>query len=272
MGVEKLSGSVAAAGRIRCHVLRMIHRARATHVASCLSAADILAVLYWHVLRVDAEAPRAPDRDRFVLSKGHAAALLYATLAERGFISEDQLSTYCQNGTLLAGHATTEVPGVEFSTGSLGHGLGVAAGIALASGHGQRPFRVFALLSDGECDEGSVWEAAMFAGQHQLGSLVAIIDYNKMQAFGWVREVMDLEPFSPKWQSFGWEVREVNGHDHSLLREILETPRNPQGKPLVVIAHTIKGKGVSFMENQLSWHYRCPSPVELAQALQELEG
>jgi transketolase len=263
------------AARIRAHALRMVHAARASHIGTCLSMADILAVLYGAVLRVDPARPDWEDRDRFILSKGHGAAALYATLAERGFFPAQWLRTYCGDGSRLAGHvAHHDVPGVEVSSGSLGHGLSIACGMALAGRRDGRPYRVFALLSDGECDEGSIWEAVLFAPHHRLDNLVAVVDYNKIQSFGPVAEVLDLEPFAAKWRAFGWAVREVDGHDHRQLHDALrpggggaERPR-----PTVVIAHTVKGKGVSFMEDDLAWHYRSPSPEQLARALAELDG
>jgi transketolase len=259
--------------RVRCHTLRMVHKANASHVGSCFSMADILAVLYGAVLRVDPACPDWHDRDRFVLSKGHAAAVVYATLAERGFFPVEWLDSYCRDDSPLAGHITHHgVPGIEVSTGSLGHGLGIACGMALAGKRGGRPYRVFALLSDGECDEGSTWEAALFAPHHHLDNLVAIVDYNKIQSFGTVREVLDLEPFADKWQAFGWSVRVVDGHDHEQLRNTLDAIALEPGKPSLVLAHTVKGKGVTFMEDQLAWHYKSPDAPQLAQALAELES
>jgi transketolase len=268
----KASPSQELARRIREHTLRMVHKAKASHVGSCLSMTDILAVLYEAVLRIDPARPDQADRDRFILSKGHAGAAVYATLAERGFYPCRWLDTYCQDDSPLAGHITHHgVPGVEVSTGSLGHGLGIACGIALAGKRGARPYRVFALLSDGECDEGSTWEAALFAPHHHLDNLIAIIDYNKIQSFGSVREVLDLEPFADKWQAFGWSVRVIDGHDHRQLLDAFSALPFQPGKPSLVLAHTVKGKGVGFMENELAWHYKSPDAQQLASALAELE-
>jgi transketolase len=259
------------ARQIRAATLRMVHAADASHVGSCLSAADILAVLYGSVLRVASDRPAWPARDRFILSKGHAAAALYATLAECGFIPREELNTYCQNGSNLAGHVTHHsVPGVEFSTGSLGHGLSLGCGIALAAQRDRQTHRVFVLLSDGECDEGSTWEAVLFAGHHRLDALVAIVDYNKIQSFGSVKEVLDLEPLAEKWRACGWAAREIDGHDHDQVTGALSTVPFTAAQPSVVIAHTIKGKGVSFMENNLAWHYKSPNAAQLAAALAEL--
>jgi transketolase len=259
------------ARRIRAHSLRMVHKVNASHIGGCFSVTDILAVLYGTILRVDPANPDWEERDRVVLSKGHAAAALYATLAERGFFPVEWLESYCANGSQLAGHVTHYgVPGVEMSTGSLGHGLSLACGMALAGKRDRRPHRVFALLSDGECDEGSTWEAVLFAPHHGLDNLVAIVDYNKIQSFGTVKEVLDLEPLADKWRAFGWSVREVDGHDHRQIHDILcGLPFGP-GRPSVVIAHTVKGKGVSFMEDTLAWHYKSPNAQQLAQALAEL--
>ncbi len=257
---------------IRSHALRMVHKANASHIGTSLSMADILAVLYGSVLRVDPARPDWSDRDRFILSKGHGAAAVYAVLAEQGFFPLEWLDTYCQDGTKLAGHITSHgVPGVEVSTGSLGHGLSIGCGMALAGKRDRKPYRVFVMLSDGECDEGSTWEAVLFAPHHRLDNLIAIVDYNKIQSFGTVKEVLDLEPLTDKWRAFRWAVREIDGHNYEQLEDALtSTPFEPD-KPSVVIAHTIKGKGVCFMENQLAWHYKSPNDEQLAQALAELE-
>jgi transketolase len=258
--------------RIRKHALRMTHRADASHVGSSFSMADLLAVLYAGVLRVDPARPDWPDRDRFVLSKGHAAAGLYAALAERGFFSTELLDTFCADGSPLTGHAShCGVAGVEVSTGSLGHGLAVACGMALAGLRDSRPYRVVALLSDGELDEGSNWEAILFAPHHRLENLLAIVDYNRIQSFGRVDEVLPLEPLAAKWSAFGWAVREVDGHDHHEIRKTLNTFPFETGRPSVLIAHTVKGKGIAFMEDRLLWHYRSASSEQLAQGLAELE-
>lgn len=258
------------ARKIRAHSLRMVARARSSHIGSALSTADLLAVLYGEVLRVDPARPDWTERDRFVLSKGHAGVALYAALHERGFFSSDLLSTFYQNGTYLAGHVTSGVPGVDLSTGSLGHGLPVACGLALAARRSAARYKVYALLSDGECDEGSTWEAALFAGHHHLDNLIAIVDYNKIQSLGRVADIMGLEPFGLKWHAFGWAVTETDGHDVGAIRRALVHVPCQSDRPSCVIAHTIKGKGVSFMENLLDWHYRSPDGEELARALAEL--
>jgi transketolase len=258
------------ARRLRAHVVRMTHRAKSAHVGGGLSMADILAVLYGRILRVDANRPDWQERDRFVLSKGHACTCLYAALAERGFFSVAELDTFYQDGSRLVGHVTTGVPGVECSTGSLGHGLSVACGMALAARSAPRPYRVFAVLSDGECDEGSIWEAALFAGHHGLDNLTVVIDYNKIQSLGSTNDVLRLDPLAAKWTDFGWAAIEVDGHDVAGLHDVLASVPRETGRPTCVIAHTVKGKGVSFMEGELLWHYRSPTAADVARAFEEL--
>ena len=258
---------------IRRHVLKMTHRARSAHVGTSLSMADLLAVLYCAFLRVDPARPTCPERDRFILSKGHGCAGLYAVLAELGFFPLTWLNDFYQDGARLAGHVThTGVPGVEVSTGSLGHGLSIACGMALASKRDGPPYRVVTLLSDGECDEGSIWEAVLFAPHHGLDNLLAIVDYNKIQSLGTVKEVLDLEPLAAKWEAFGWAVHEIDGHNIEQIEGSLETIPFESGRPSCIIAHTVKGKGVSFMEDELLWHYRSPDEAELRLALAELGG
>ncbi|MEO8680302.1 MAG: transketolase [Vicinamibacterales bacterium] len=260
----------ALATRIRLKVLSMIQRAGSSHIGSNFSMAELLAVLYGRVLRVDPARPDWDDRDRFILSKGHACAALYAVLAERRFFPEAWLDTFYLNGSPLAGHVTRAgVPGIEVSTGSLGHGLAIGVGMALAGQRDNRAHRVFVLMSDGECDEGSTWEAVLFAAHHRLSRLVAIVDYNKIQSLGSTEDVLNLEPFADKWRSFGWRVSEVDGHDIDAITSTLGDQDGRQ--PHCVIAHTVKGKGVSFMEGQLLWHYRSPQGEEYAAALRELE-
>ena len=259
------------AWRLRRHVVEMTHLGKSSHVAAGLSMADIVATLYSRVLRVRPEEPDWPDRDRFILSKGHAGACVYAALAERGFFPVEQLRSHYQDGSLLSGHVSHKgIPGVELSTGSLGHGLGVGAGMALGAKLDGRAWRVFVLLSDGECDEDSNWEAILFAAHHRLENLVAIVDYNKIQSLKPVSETLGLEPFAEKWASFGWAVAACDGHDHNALETALEP--GTDGRPKVVIAHTTKGKGVSFMENSVLWHYRTPQGEEYDAAVAELEA
>lgn len=258
---------------IRLHAVAMTSRGKSSHVGSVLSMVDILAVLYGAVLQIDPLNSRDDKRDRFILSKGHAGAGVYAALAERGFMPVEQLQSHYQDGSDLSGHVSHKnIPGVELSTGSLGHGLPVATGMALSAMRDAKKHRVFALLSDGECGEGSNWEAIMFAAHHRLFNLVAIIDYNKLQSLATVKETLDLEPFIDKWLAFGWHVIEVDGHDHGALLDAFSASHMDFGKPICVMAHTTKGKGVSFMENQVLWHYRSPQGAELNNALQELNG
>lgn len=261
------------AQQIRVESLKMVHRANASHIGGTLSMADLLAVLYTKILRINPEEPDWKNRDRFILSKGHGTAAVYAVLAKCGFFPKEWLDTYCQNGSKLAGHITSHgVPGVEVSTGSLGHGLPIGCGMALTGKREGKPYRVFVMLSDGELDEGSNWEAILFAPQHCLDNLIAIVDYNKIQAFGNVKEVLDLDPLADKWRAFRWAVREIDGHDYEQTEDALSSVPFELGKPSVIIAHTVKGKGISFMENQLAWHYKSPNDEQLAQALAELGG
>jgi len=251
----------------------MTARGGSAHIGSALSTVDILAVLYSSILRVDPSRPDHPDRDRFVLSKGHAGAAVYATLAECGFFYRRLLRQHYQNGSILSGHVSHKgIPGVEVSTGSLGHGLGLATGFALSARMSKRPTRAVALLSDGELDEGSTWEAALFAAHHDLGNLLAVVDYNKLQSLATVEETLGLEPLGDKWRSFGWHVTEVDGHDHDALGWALAVADLPADRPTIVIAHTTKGKGVSFMENEVLWHYRTARDAEYEAALRELRG
>ena len=243
---------------IRRHGIEMTHLSGGSHIGAVLSAADILAVLYADILRYDPENPEWDGRDRFIMSKGHAGAAVYAALAESGFFAPAELKTHYQNGSRLSGHVSHHLPGVDLSTGSLGHGLCAAAGMALAAKQDGKHHRVFAVLGDGECDEGSVWEAALFANQYRLENLVAIIDHNHMQSLDTCEKTLELEDFGAKWRAFGWNVIELNGHDHNALRSALTDTRSAGHKPTVVIANTVKGKGVSFMENDILWHYRFP--------------
>ena len=250
--------SVQLAWLIRRQGIEMTHLSGGSHIGAVLSAADIVAVLYADVLRFDPENPKWDERDRFIMSKGHAGAAVYAALAESGFFDPAELKTHYANGSRLSGHVSHYLPGVDFSTGSLGHGLSAAAGMALAAKQDGKHHRVFALLGDGECDEGSVWEAALFANQYRLENLVAIIDHNHMQSLDTCEKTLELEDFGAKWKAFGWNVTELNGHDHAALLGALKDTHNQGHKPTVIIANTVKGKGISFMENDILWHYRFP--------------
>lgn len=258
------------AANIRVTALQMVTRAKASHIGGALSITDILAVLYGQVLHVQPDAPDLPARDRFILSKGHCCVSVYAALALRGFFPREELQTYAQNGSRLMSHISHKVPGVEFSTGSLGHGLPFGTGKALAAKKRGAAWRTFVLLSDGELDEGSNWEAIMFAAHHQLDNLVAIVDYNKLQSLGTNESTLRLEPLADKFAAFGWSVREIDGHDHVALQQALGSVPWEPGKPSMLIAHTTKGKGVSFMENKVEWHYKSPNAEQLAQAIAEI--
>jgi transketolase len=261
----------AIAARLRGAVIDMSHAAGTPHLGSSLSCVDIVTAAYWGALHIDPRRPEDSDRDRFILSKGHAATTLYAALAHRGFFPEALLDTYNHDGSKLAEHPGPNcVPGVEAATGSLGHGLPIALGMALAGRLQGRNYRVYALLSDGECNEGSVWEAAMFAPAQKLENVCVIVDYNKWQATGRSNETLALAPLREKWASFGWDAHEVDGHDVVALATLLRKVPNGSGKPIAIIAHTVKGKGVSFMEDDNNWHYRVPNEKEVADAKRQL--
>lgn len=262
--------SVSLAREIRGHSVAMVTKAKASHIGGALSMADLLAVLYADVLKVRPDEPSWAERDRFILSKGHSCSSLYATLALRGFFPVEELGTYCEDGSRLMAHISHKVPGVEFSTGSLGHGLPFACGKALSAKRRKQAWRVFAMLSDGELDEGSNWEAILFAPQHRLDNLTLIVDYNKIQSLGRVSDVMELEPLSDKLRAFRWSVREIDGHDHDAIRRALSCGAWELGKPNCLIAHTVKGKGVEYMEDKLEWHYRSPDAKLLEQAMEGL--
>ena len=257
---------------IRISALKMANSGGGSHIGSALSIADILAVLYGNVLKYDPKNPKSEDRDRFILSKGHAGAAVYAALALSNFFPKKKLDTHYQNGSDLSGHISHKnVPGVELSTGSLGHGLSVGTGFAKNAKLNNKSHKVFVLLSDGECDEGSIWEAAMFSSHHKLDNLIAIIDYNKLQSLDTIKNTLELEPFTLKWESFGWNAIEIDGHDHTQIKNVSSNIPVNIGKPTAIICHTIKGKGVSFMENSVLWHYRCPKGTEFQKAYNELE-
>jgi len=263
--------TVALALRIRRNAVQMTHYGKSSHIGAVLSISDILAVLYGRILKVNPDDPGWRGRDRFILSKGHAGAGVYAVLAESGFFPVEELKNHYANGSRLSGHVSHKgIPGVEISTGSLGHGLPIGVGMAYAAALDSHHHRVFVLMSDGECDEGSNWEAILFAAHHKLYNLVAIVDYNKIQSLKPVAETLGLEPFAQKWRAFGWEVKEADGHDHESLTAALAERLGPVGKPLCVISHTTKGKGISFMENSVLWHYRSPQGEEYRNAMKEL--
>lgn len=258
------------ATNVRAHCLHMTHGGQSGHIGSMLSMADLLAVLYERILRVHPKDPNWSERDRFILSKGHGGAAVFATLAEKGFFPKEWLNTYYKDNGKLSGHISHHIQGVEFSTGSLGHGLPVAVGMALAAKHARKKHRIFCILSDGDCNEGSTWEAIMFATQHRLENLIAIVDYNRIQALGNVKDIIELEPFAMKLQAFGWGVREINGHDYQEIEDALTYIPIEYGKPSWIIAHTTKGKGVSFLENTVASHYFRVTDEHLKEGLKEL--
>ena len=263
----------ATALTLRRRLVTTSAKARIPHLGSCLSCVELLVQLYWQELRIDPLNPEDPDRDRFLLSKGHGAPILFQVLAERGFFPLERLDDFGKPGSVFHEHPPKPgyIPGIEAATGSLGHGLPMALGMALAARIQKRPTRCYALLSDGECNEGSIWEAAMLAASQKLHTLTAIIDFNKWQATGRSQEVMALDPLAAKWEAFGWHAQEIDGHDFATIAQALATAKAELERPSVIVAHTVKGKGVSFMEDDNNWHYRTPNPQELAAALLELE-
>ena len=262
--------TIKLAYEIRRHVIEMTHTSRASHVASALSTADILAVLYGSVMKIYPDDPCNSSRDRFILSKGHAGAAVYAVLSETGFFPISELRNYYQDGSTLSGHISHKnVPGVEVSTGSLGHGVSVACGMAMAARMDDRKHHVFVLMGDGECEEGSVWEMALFASHNKLTNFTVIIDHNQYQAMGTCEFVCSLNNLADKWNSFGFETIECDGHNHDDMAKVLRMQGSD--KPVCIIAHTVKGKGISFMENNLLWHYRDPQGEFYENALKELE-
>ena len=242
---------------IRRHGIEMTHLSGGSHVGAILSVADIVAVLYADIMKFRADEPKWDGRDRFILSKGHAGASIYAALAESGFFPVPELKTHYQNGSRLSGHVSHHLPGVDFSTGALGHGFSAGAGMAMAAKLDKKDFRVFVVMGDGECNEGSVWEAAMFANHFGLSNLVAVVDRNRMQSLDWCEKTIKMDDFIAKWRSFGWNAVEIDGHNHAALKQALQKVEG-RTSPTVVIADTIKGKGISFMENDILWHYRFP--------------
>lgn len=254
---------------IRKDVMQLVYNAKTGHTGSDLSCTDLLVALYYDVMAVDPANPNQVDRDQYIQSKGHAAEVLWAVLADQGFIDQTELASFSQFGSRLIGHPNNKVAGVEMNTGSLGHGLPVSVGIALAGKLDGKTYHTYTLMGDGELAEGSVWEGAMAAAHYQLDNLTAIIDRNSLQITGASEQVMGLEPLNEKWQAFGWDVHEIDGNNMEEIVSTLKTP-NQSGKPKLVIAHTVKGKGVSFAENQAGWHHKVPTEQELASALEQL--
>lgn len=257
--------------KIKRHGVEMTHISRGSHIGAILSVSDIIAVLYTDILNINPQNPKMENRDRLILSKGHAGAAIYAALAERGFFPVSELATHYGDGSRLSGHVSHKgVPGVEFSTGSLGHGLPVAVGMALEAKLSHKDYHIYVVMGDGECDEGSVWEASMFAYHHKLDNLTVIVDYNKMQSLTFCEDTLSLAPLDKKFESFGYNVLSIDGHNHDELREAFHT-KFTNGNPMMVLANTTKGKGISFMENNILWHYRTPQGEEYEAAIKELE-
>jgi len=267
------NNTATLAKQIRIHALKITANAKASHIGSCLSMAELLAVLYEDILRIKCESPNWEDRDRFILSKGHGAAIYYAVLAEKGFIPKEWLNNFAENDSKLSAHVNSHnIPGIEVSSGSLGHGLPIACGMALAAIASKKNYKIYVLLSDGELDEGSNWESILFASHHKLSNLTTIVDYNKTQGLGDVKKILNLEPLEEKFKAFGWSSIRVDGHSiHEIHNSLTKMPLI-KDKPTVIIADTIKGKGVSFMENSLKWHYCSPNPDELKKAISEIEN
>ena len=257
---------------IRTDIVKMVHAAGSGHPGGSLSAADIVTALYFNVLDIKPEQPKWEDRDRFILSKGHCCPVLYACLARRGFFDVAELNTLRKYGSKLQGHPDmNKCPGVEMSAGTLGNGLGCAVGMAIAGKVGHKAHKIFVLLGDGECQEGSVWEAAMCAAHHKLANLIAIVDVNRLQILGTTAQVMNVGPLADKWRSFGWKVVEMDGHDMDQVLATLNDAKRMEG-PVAILADTVKGKGVSFMEDAVKWHGAAPSDKELELAIKEIEG
>jgi transketolase len=267
---DEFGSLVAAAAKIRGRIIQLSHQARTPHLGSSLSFVELVVYLYWNFLEISPENSRETDRDRFVLSKGHGITTLYAALAERGFFPTKLFKDYAQAGSPLSEHPSPRcVPGIEAATGSLGHGLSVATGIALASKMNAIPCSIVSLLSDGECNEGSTWEAALLAPAHNLDNLIAIIDFNKWQATGRSAEITALEPLEKKFEAFGWNTVRIDGHDFSQIKSLLQQAKKSD-KPFAIIADTVKGKGIKMMEDDNNWHYRIPSKEEVDSAFEEL--
>lgn len=258
------------AAEIRIRLFQMIHNAKAGHTGGSLSNTDILTVLYYHTMRHNPQEPKWDERDRFIASKGHSVESLWCILADLGYFPKSELETFSQFGTRLIGHPNNKVPGIEMNTGALGHGLPISVGMALAGKRDHKDYRVFCLMGDGEQAEGSIWEAAMSASHYKLDNLVGIIDRNSLQISGNTENVMGLDPLDKKWEAFGWHVVSIDGNDIVSLMETFNSIPYTEGKPALIIANTVKGKGVSFAENAIGWHHRVPSDEELALAVKEL--
>lgn len=259
--------------KIRCNILNMITNAQVGHIGGSFSVTDILVSLYFSILNIDPANPDWQDRDRLILSKGHGATALYSTLAERGFFPVDELITFAKLGSRFQVHPDKrKVPGVEASTGALGQGLSIGAGMALAARLNAKNYHTYIILGDGEIQEGQVWEAAMFASHYKLGNLTAILDYNNVQLMGYIPEIMEIAPIKEKWISFGWNTIEINGHDHGQIINAVSEAKKIKSRPTIIIANTVKGKGVAFMENTCEWHGKAPCKEEYDTAIKEIDN
>jgi len=269
--MASISELQSLARTLRARIIENSHKTGTPHLGSCLSCVDILVALYFSALRIDPEAPAAPERDRFILSKGHGAPALFQVLAMRGFFSDSMLENYGEDGSIFGEHPPTpdHLAGIEAATGSLGHGLPIGLGMALSARIKRQNYKVYAILGDGECNEGSIWEAAMMAAAQKVDNLMVFVDFNKWQATDRSEDVLALTPLAEKWRAFGWDACDIDGHDMNQLLAILSRG-NPAGKPVAVIAHTVKGKGVSFMEDDNNWHYRIPNAEEVIASKKEL--
>ncbi|QBP42649.1 transketolase [Paenisporosarcina antarctica] len=268
--MEEITFLKRKAVEIRMDLLTMIYEARTGHTGGSLSSTDILTVLYYKVMNIDPSKPKWADRDRYVQSKGHSVEALWSILADKGFFPKEELKTFSQFGSRLIGHPNNKVPGIEMNTGALGHGLPISVGMALAAKLDGKSYKVYTLMGDGEQAEGSIWEGAMAAAQYKLDNLIAIIDRNRLQITGSTEDVMGLEPLGDKWRSFGWEVVEVDGNDIEQLVEVFSTTPRVAGKPTMIVANTVKGKGISFSENQVAWHHKVPTEEQFNLAIDEL--
>src|SRR5215469_10994323 len=262
----------AIAKRVRREIVEMITHAKSGHPGGSLSAVEILVTLFFDVMRHDPANPKWPDRDRFILSKGHAAPVLYSVMAEAGYTPKDQLNTLRKLGSIYQGHPDLRfIPSLEASTGSLGQGVSLALGMGLAARLDGRPYRTYVMLGDGEVQEGQIWESAMFGAFHKVDNIVAIVDYNGIQLDGFVKDIMEIAPLAAKWRAFGWHTIEIDGHNIPVIQAAFKEASETKGRPTAIIAHTIKGKGVSFMENNPKYHGTAPTPEEVKLALQELQ-
>ena len=272
MEQQELTRLAKKAVAIRKDVVTMIHRAGTGHIGGDLSVMDILVDLYYRQMNVSPEQQKDPDRDRFILSKGHSVEALYAVLADKGYFPKEELTTYAQYGSKFIGHPNNKIPGIEVNSGSLGHGLSVGVGMALAARMDGRGYRTYVVMGDGECAEGSVWEATMAGGHYKLDNLTAFVDRNRLQISGTTEEVMTQDSAEERWAAFGWNVLSIPGNDLAAIDDAVDFAKHTKGKPTVIIANTTKGCGVSFIENQVAWHHKVPTDEQYQEAIKELDA